>query len=402
MLLTKLHIPDPGKNLVQRSNLFEKLNKGLNRKLILISASAGFGKTTLLSEWINHYQIPTAWFSINNSDNDTVNFLSYIITGIQNLEKEFGKSTLKLLKSPNYTGYESIINLMINDIINIKKDFLLVLDDFHLINNKDIYNLVSYLIENIPENIHIVLSTRSDPNLPVAKLRSQHQMVELRSSDLSFSTNDISVLFNKKLKFKLSIEDIHSLEAKTEGWIAGLQLAALSIQGYEDTSAFIEAFAGNNRYIMDYLIEEVLKIQTDDTKEFLLNTSILEQISAPLCNSVLNRNDSQLILEELEKQNMFVFPLDTERHWYRYHHLFADLLKQRLLYKDKSIIEELHNNACNWFEKNEIYDLVIKHALEVKNYDKSIQLLSEIVESMWENGQHSAIIQYEICYLMKL
>ena len=271
MLLTKLRIPSPGKNLVHRSNLFNKLNVGLSCKLIIISAPAGFGKTTLLSDWINQHKIPAVWFSIDKNDNDPANFLSYVITGLQGLNKEIGQIALELLRSPKQPDTESIIDLLINDLINIDKDFLLVLDDFHLINNVEIFKLAGYLIEYLPDNLHVAISSRSDPNLSVAKLRSQNQLVELRASDLSFSTNDISI-FSKNLKLGLSIEDIHSLETKTEGWIAGIQLAALSMEGYEDTSTFIEAFAGNNRYIMDYLIEEVLKKQSSDTEEFLLKT----------------------------------------------------------------------------------------------------------------------------------
>ncbi len=394
MLLTKLHIPVSGDNLVQRLNLFEKLNEGLKRKLILISAPAGFGKTTVVSHWINKYSIPTAWFSIDTNDNDIVDFLSYIISGIQNIDDGFGKRAMEVLKSPTPPSSESIINLLINDIIKIKKDFILILDDFHLINNKEIFKALSYLLEYLPENLHVVILSRSDPNLPIAKIRSQNQLIELRSADLSFSANDISVLFNKKLRTKLSVEDIYSLENKTEGWIAGLQLAALSMQGYDDNSAFINALAGNNRYIMDYLIEEVLNAQEDDVKDFLLKTSLLKQFSAPLCNAILNRNDSQQILEKLENNNMFIYPLDNERHWYRFHHLFADLLKQRLLFNDSSMIEELHNRACEWYEKKQLYNLAIEHALANNNFEKSIQLLGEIVEQMWENGQHAAIIKY--------
>ena len=394
MLLTKLHIPPAGDNIVHRPELYEKLNIGLSRKLILISAPAGFGKTTLLSDWINQHKIPTAWFSLDNGDNDPVEFLSYIISGIQSIHAAFGQSALKLLKSPNKPGPESIAGLLINEILKINQNFLLVLDDFHLIKNNEILKLVAYLLEHIPGNIHIVILTRSDPALSVARLRSQNQLVELRSSDLSFSANEISDLFNRKLKIRLSIDDVYSLETKTEGWIAGLQLTALSMQGREDISGFIQDLKGDNRYIMDYLMEEVLKIQTDDIREFLIQTSILEQMSAPLCNDVLNRNDSQLILETLEKNNMFVIPLDDERHWYRYHHLFADLLKQRLQQKDQMLIIDIHNKACDWFEQNNMVDLAIEHALEIKNYEKSIQLLGEIVESMWENGLHAAILKY--------
>lgn len=394
MLLTKLHIPSAGNNPVHRSKLFEKLKAGLGRKLILISAPAGFGKTTLLSDWISKHKIPAAWYSLDNSDNDPVKFLGYIISGIQSIRQESGQNVLKLLKSPNRPGNESIVDLLINDITNIDQNFLLVLDDFHLIENKDIIKLVTYFLEHIPSNIHIVISTRSDPALPVARLRSQHQLVELRLKELGFSANDISVLFNKKLKIALSVDDVLSLETKTEGWIAGLQLVALSLHGREDISGFINDLKGDNRYIMDYLVEEVLKVQTDNTREFLLQTSILEQMSAPLCNTLLNRTDSQLMLEKLEKNNMFVIPLDAERNWYRYHHLFAQLLKQRLQLKDKTTVNELHNKATTWFKDNSMPLLAIEHAIETKDFEKSLQFLGEIAETMWENGQHAAIMKY--------
>jgi LuxR family maltose regulon positive regulatory protein len=394
MLLTKLHIPPASQNIVHRQELYEKLNIGLTRKLILISAPAGFGKTTIISDWINQHKIPTVWFSLDNGDNDPTDFLSYIISGIQGIHKEFGKGAFKLLNSPNKPSNESIAGLLINEILNIKQDFLLVLDDFHLITSNDILKLVTYLLEHIPVNIHIVILTRSDPALSVSRLRSQHQLVELRSSDLSFSTNNISVLFNKKLKLGLSIDDVYALEEKTEGWIAGLQLAALSMQGREDISGFINDLKGDNRYIMDYLMEEVLKIQTDELKDFLLQTSILEQMSAPLCNAILNRNDSQLILEALERNNMFVIPLDDERNWFRYHHLFADLLKQRLQLSYKEVIIELHNNACNWFVHNKMFVFAIRHAIATQNHEKSIQLIGSVVEEMWEKGHHVAILNY--------
>jgi LuxR family maltose regulon positive regulatory protein len=394
MLLTKLHIPRAGNNIVHRSVLHEKLNIGLNRKLVLISAPAGFGKTTVVSDWIEQNKIPAAWFSLDNGDNDPVDFLSYIISGIQSIKPEFGQGALNLLNSPNKPSVESIASLLINEIIGINLHFLLVLDDFHLIKSEEVLKLVTYLLEHIPCNIHIVILTRSDPALSVSRLRSQHQLVELRSSDLSFSPNDISILFNKKLKFGLSIDDVYALETKTEGWIAGLQLTALSMQGREDISGYIQDLKGDNRYIMDYLMEEVLKIQTDEIKEFLLQTSILEQMSTPLCNSVLSRNDSQSILEKLDKYNMFIIPLDEERNWYRYHHLFAELLKQRLQLRDKSAINTLHNRACDWFEQHNMVDFAIGHALTIQNYQKSIQLIGRVVEKMWENGQHDAILKY--------
>jgi LuxR family transcriptional regulator, maltose regulon positive regulatory protein len=394
MLLTKLHIPPAGNNIVHRAELFEKLNTGLNRKLVLVSAPAGFGKTTIVSDWISLNMIPAAWLSLDIGDNDPAVFLSYMISGIQSIHKDFGENALKLLNSPNAPSCESIAGLLINELLNINQNFLLVLDDFHLIKSNEILKLVTYLLEHIPGNIHVVILTRSDPTLAVSRLRSQHQLTELRSSDLSFSANDISILFNKKLKLGLSIDDVYSLEAKTEGWIAGLQLTALSMQGREDVSCFIKDLKGDNRYIMDYLMEEVLKIQTDEIKEFLLQTSIMEQMSAPLCNAVLNRTDSQVILETLEKNNMFIIPLNDERNWYRYHHLFADLLKQRLLLQSDSQLEILHKKTCSWFEQNGMYEFALKNALIIKNYEKSIQILGDIVENMWANGLHTSILNF--------
>lgn len=394
MLLTKLHKPSTNRNLVNRIQLYKKLDDGLTRKLILISAPAGFGKSTIISDWTSQKNIATAWFSIDNNDNDIVDFITYIIYAIRQLHPNFGDTALELIKSNSQGSIESAINILINDSIEIKQDILLVLDDYHLITNSEINNMMGYLIDFMPENLHLAIISRSDPNLSIAKFRSQFQLIELRSADLSFSENDIASLFNKHLKTKLSQENIHSLKAKTEGWIAGLQLAALSMQAQEDTTSFIEAFAGNNRYIMDYLIEEVLKIQPDDIKNFLLQTSILEQFSAPLCNFLLNRNDSQQIVEHLENNNMFIVPLDNERNWYRYHHLFADLLKQRILNNDKQDIAELHNKASLWFEQHNMPRLAISHALANNDFTQCVDLIGKHIEQMWEEGFHSAIIEY--------
>ena len=394
MLLTKLHIPAAGNNIVHRTVLFEKLSSGLSRKLILVSAPAGYGKTTLVSDWINQNKIPAAWLSLDDGDNDPAVFLSYLISGIQAIHHEFGQNALQLINSPSSPSDESIAMLLINDLLGIDINFLLVLDDFHLIRSTEVLKLVTYFLVHIPGIIHIVILSRSDPAISLSRLRSQHQLVEIRSSDLSFSANDISDLFNKKLKIRLSNDDAYSLETKTEGWIAGLQLAALSMQGREDLTEFVRDFKGNNRYIMDYLIEEVLKIQTDEIKEFLLQTSILEQMSAPLCNTLLNRIDSQVILETLEKHNMFVIPLDTQRNWFRYHHLFAELLKQRLSLKGKTFIAELHDNACVWFNNNSMPLFAINHAIETRNFGKCVTILGDIAEILWKTGQHSTLMKY--------
>ena len=394
MIATKLHIPLTSVNLVHRPHLFEKLKKGLHRKLILISAPAGFGKTTALSDWIEKTKIPTAWYSIDSRDNDPTEFLSYIIAGIRKIKSDFGESSQKLLNAPVKSNIESIVGLLINDTIKIEDDFILVLDDFHLINSIEIFEIVKFLMEHMPRQMHIVISTRSDPQLHIARLRSQNELIEIRLADLSFKANDISVFFNKKLKLGLSIDDVYSLESKTEGWIAGLQLAALSMRNRDDVTEFITSFTGDNRFIMDYLIEEVLNMQADDVKDFLLRSSVLEQISGPLCNTVLGIDNSQATIEYLDKNNMFIIPLDNKRHYYRYHHFFADLLKQRLFLEKKSEINKLHNKASLWFEQNKMYSFAIDHALEENDFKRAIKLLSDIVEKLWENGHHVAISKY--------
>lgn len=394
VLLTKLHISPPGDQTVHRPQLFEKLAACLKAKLMLISAPAGFGKTTLISDWIIQENIAAAWYSLDKSDNDASEFISYMISAIQGLNPGFGENAMRLLHSPAKVSLESVVRLLINEIVSFAKHFVLVLDDFHLISNRQVLDLFTYLIEHLPANIHLIILTRADPLLPVAKLRSQHQLVELRSADLSFSADQIQFLFNRKLKLKLSEPEINSLAFKTEGWIAGLQLIGLSLQGREDTAAFIEDFKGDNRYIMDYLIEEVLKVQTEEVKEFLLHTSLLEQLSGPLCNAVLERTGSQSVLEMLENNNMFIVSLDADRKWYRYHHLFADLLKQRVLLKEQLVINGLHVKASDWFERNRMFPLAIQHMLQTEHYEKAIQLLVDITENMWENGQHASIISY--------
>ncbi|MFN8240271.1 MAG: LuxR C-terminal-related transcriptional regulator [Bacteroidales bacterium] len=394
MLLTKLHIPPAGNNIVHRTELFEKLNTGLDRKLILVSAPAGYGKTTLVSDWIARYNIHAAWLSLDNGDNDPAVFLSYVVTGIQSVHNDFGQGIIQLINSPNPPSPESIASMIINELLGSGENILLVIDDFHLIKNNEVLKLVAFLLDHIPPKLHMVMLTRSDPALSLSRIRSQHQLVELRSSDLGFSATEIHVLFNKKLRIDMNPEDAGSLAMKTEGWVAGLQLTALSMKGREDITGFVRDLKGDNRYIMDYLIEEVLRIQTDELKEFLLKTSILEQLSAPLCNAILKRSDSQVMLETLEKNNMFIIPLDEDRVWYRYHHLFAELLKQKLRAESMVSVDELHITASEWFYNNSLPLLALDHALVTGNAEKGVSILGDIAETLWKNGQHATLMKY--------
>ncbi|PLX16271.1 MAG: hypothetical protein C0597_08125, partial [Marinilabiliales bacterium] len=394
MLLTKFHIPSTGDKVVHRAALFDKLNKGLHGKLILVSAPAGYGKSTLISDWIIKDEIPAVWYSIDKRDNDLVEFLSSIIQGTKTFNQEIGAHAIEVLKSPQKLDLEKILESFINDLLKLKQDLLLVLDDFHLIENYEILQMIAFILEHAPNNLHILISTRSDPAFPLARLRSQNELLELRSSELNFTLNDIITLFNKNLKLDLTIDDIHLLKSKTEGWIAGLQLAALTIQGRDDISDYLKKFAGDNRYIMDYLMEEVLSNQTQEVKDFLLKTSVLERFSAPLCNTALQIENSQQLLESLEKENMFIIPLDNEKIWFRYHHLFADLLNQHLIHKYQDEINGIHLKVSKWFEQNRFIYEAIVHALKANNADRAMNLLNENIEGHWVRGDHSAILEF--------
>ncbi len=394
MLLTKIHIPQPKKHIVHRFDLFEKLNEGLNRKLILVSATAGYGKTCLMCDWLNYSKIPAAWVSIDESDNDPFEFLTILISSIRTVDQNIGHHSLELLKSPGTVTTEYIIELLINDILSVHTDFLLVLDDMHLITSREIFNALNLIIERKPERFKIAILTRSDPTLNIARLRSQNELLEIRSVDLCFSESDIAEFFNKKLRLGLTEKDINLLELKTEGWIAGLQLTAISLQGKQNISEFIESIAGENRYIMDYLIEEVLNNQNEETREFLLNTAILEKLSGSLCDALLQRSDSQLLIESLDKANMFIVPLDNERQWYRYHHLFGDLLMQRLLIRNKELVPDLHARASMWYEENQMYLYAIGHAIKAGRIEKALELMDGIIDQLWETSQYAMIYKF--------
>jgi len=338
--------------------------------------------------------MPTAWFSIDHRDNDAVEFVKIIIKGIQSIHNDIGIQSLELLNSKAKVSIEYIVELLINDILSVNSDLLLVLDDLHLIETKEIYSILNILITQSPGNFKTAILTRSDPPIGISRLRSQNKIIEIRSSDLSFTANDISELFNKNLKLGLNKDDIHVMKSKTEGWIAGLQLAAISLQGIENISEFISGVAGNNRYIMDYLMEEVMNTQNDEMREFLLNTSILEKMSGSLCDAVLGKNNSQEFLEKLEKSNMFIIPLDNERQWFRYHHLFGDLLKQRQLKSKKDSVSDIHNKASIWFEMNAIPILAIDHSLKANNIERASSLIDKQADSFWLTGEHTLLQRY--------
>ena len=394
-LRTKLCIPPLRSEWITRSRLVKRLDDGLGRKLTLISAPAGFGKTTLLVDWVHQRKMPAAWFSVDKSDNAPLQFLTYAILGLQTLKEDIGKASLTMLQSPQPPPVETILINLINDAIDFRTDFVLILDDYHLVYAQPVNDMITFLLENLPEQMHILIATRSDPSLRLlARIRSQNQMVEVRAAELSFNTQETSDLFNKSLSMNLSTRDIHQLETRTEGWIAGLQLAALSLQGRENPSGFIEKFKGDNRYIADYLAEEVLNRQPEHMRDFLLQTSILERLSGPLCDAVTRQNNSRQILITLEQTNSFLIPLDDERSWYRYHHLFTDLLRQQLRLQQGELESELHSRASKWLSKNGFKNEAVDHAFASQNNAVAARLIEEIAEIYWEHGRQSRLLRW--------
>jgi LuxR family maltose regulon positive regulatory protein len=379
---------------VARPRLIERLNKGLHRKLTLISAPAGFGKTTLVSEWIVSCGQPAAWLSLDESDNDSARFLIYLINAVQKISPDFGAGLLDVLQSPQPPPIESILTALLNEITTIPDAFILVLDDYHMIDTRSIDNALTFLVEHLPPQMHLVITTREDPALPLPRLRARIQLTELRAADLRFTPSEAAEFLDQVMELPLSAEDIAALEDRTEGWIAGLQLAALSMRGHQDVSGFIRAFAGDNRYIVDYLIEEVLQRQPEAVRNFLLQTSILDRLSGSLCDVVTEQKESSARLEDLQRGNFFLIPLDDGRHWYRYHHLFADVLRMHLTAEQPDQVPALHRRASEWYEQNGSAADAIHHALTGADFERAAGLIELAAPVMHRNRQEATVLAW--------
>ncbi|WP_433943777.1 LuxR C-terminal-related transcriptional regulator [Paenibacillus sp. SN-8-1] len=380
ILYTKLYIPPLRPSLVVRPRLIERLNKGLPGKLTLISASAGFGKTTLVSHWLTSCERKAAWLSLDEADNDYTRFLTYLFAALQSIGANMDERIIGLLQSPQPPPIETILTAFIQGITINSDPFVLVLDDYHLIHDRQIDHGLSYLIEHQPPQMHLVIITRADPGLSLARLRVRGQLTELRAADLRFTSSEAAEFLSRETGLTLTDEHITALATRTEGWAAGLQLAAISVQGSNDIDSFVKSFTGSHRFVTDYLMEEVLEQQPEHVRTFLLGTSVLDRLCGPLCDAVLRREvrtdsigqaSGQEILEYLERANLFLIPLDQERCWYRYHHLFVDFLRQRL---PGSSTPSYHLHASSWYEEHGLPLEAFHHAAAANDIDRTAYL----------------------------
>jgi len=425
LLRTKLYIPLPRPGLVPRQRLKEQLDAGLwrdggaARKLTLVSAPAGFGKTTVVGAWVDALgdvspPIAVGWLSLDESDNDLIRFLTYLVAALQTVNPSICKGTLLALRSPQVPPVEAVLTMLINDIAALPERIVLVLDDYHLIGAQPIHDALAFLLRRLPPQLHLVIATREDPLLPLSRLRARGQMTELRAADLRFMSEETAEFLNRVMGLDLSAEDTAALEARTEGWIAGLQLTALALQGsirergHGDVSRFIESSAGSHRLVLDYLIEDVLEQQSEEVQAFLVQTAVLDRLTGSLCDAVrfdmagtpgssegtapTGRGSGQAILERLEHANLFVTPLDAERRWYRYHHLFADLLLRRLRQTDAAQLPALHLRASAWFRGEGMNREAIKHSLAARDYRGAAELIKASAIDIMQQGEHTAVV----------
>ena len=396
-LATKLHVPRPRARLVPRPRLLKRLAQGMEGALTLVSAPAGFGKTTLLSQWFAHSGVPVAWLSLDPEDNDQVRFLSCVIAALQRFDHRIGRTALALLHTPQPAPPEAVLALLINDVASGEgENFALVLDDYHVIEALPIHRALAYFMEHLPPQIHLILATRADPPLPLARLRAHGQLTEVRAVDLRFDMQEVSAFLHIVSDLALSPTDIAMLEHRTEGWVAGLQLAALSLRDRADVSTFLATFTGSHRFVLDYLSEEVLSRLDAPTQSFLSHTCVLERLCGSLCDAMTLQEDEgtpgQVMLEALEHANLFVVPLDDEHRWYRYHHLFADVLKGRLQQTQPFLVPELHRRASVWYEQHGMIAEAVQHALAAPDIARAARFIEEHALIVAGQGQTQTVL----------
>lgn len=376
---TKLFAPALRPESILRPRMSEIFKDGLHRRMTLVCAPAGFGKSSLISECIAEVERDVAWLSLDAMDSDPDRFLSYLIASLQTISANIGDAILVSLDAEQKPPCTTLLTMLVNELTSWRQNLVLVLDDYHLVDSNEVDETLAFLLEHAPPNLHLVIATREDPQLPLARLRARGQLTELRAADLRFTLTEASDFLTKTMRLKLSAENIAALEVRTEGWIAGLQMAALSLRDRPDQNEFIDAFSGSHRFVLDYLAEEVLQGKDDSTREFFLKTAILERLSGSLCDAVTEQGNGELRLQLLERDNQFIVPLDEERNWYRYHHLFADVLLARLKQEPTDLVSTLHLRASKWFEKNNYPNDAIEHAIAAEDFERT----AEIIENTW-------------------
>ena len=406
LLQTKLFKPALRSSLITRTHLIDQLNAGLGigtegftARLTLVCAPAGFGKTTLVTAWLDQFASRDAqsssgliaWLSLDYNDNDPIRFLAYLTAALQTAVPQLGETAEHYLQSPQPPTAETILTLLINDITRHNQPLILVLDDYHVVAATAVHQAVVFLLEHLPPQLHLLITTRSDPALPLSRLRARDQIVEIRANDLRFAFDEIHLFFNQVMGLTLSHKEMAALEQRTEGWIAGLQLAALSLKGRTDQAERIAAFTGSHRFIIDYLTEEVLSHQPDSVRNFLLSTSILERVCGSLGSALTQTTRGQETLEYLEQSNLFLIPLDDERCWYRYHHLFAEVLRQRLQQEQPARLPELHRRASEWFEASSFIAEAVQHALAASDIIRAASLIERERWTLQGRGEINAL-----------
>lgn len=394
LLASKFYFPPHRPDFVPRPHILERLDAGLSGKLTLVSAPAGFGKTTAVSEWIRGCGHPSAWLSLDKNDNDPYQFLIYLIAALQRISSEIGADVQAVLEESLSPNYEILLTRLISEMGRLPEKSILVLDDYHLIDSKQVHDIINFLIEYLPATIHLVISGRTDPPLPISRLRVRGEVNEVRTSQLRFTKQEVAAYLNDRMGFDLSFDGIAALEARTEGWIASLKLAAITMRGREDLPKFITKFSGSNRYVIDYLVDEVMARQPEEVQIFLRRTAILERFCAPLCKYVAGGSEDLDIIDYLDRSNLFLIPLDDFKEWYRYHHLFADFLSQRLRGAEPDRIPELHRRASQWFENEGWVDEAIQHALAAGDLHNATRLVDGIAADLVVRAESYKLLKY--------
>jgi LuxR family maltose regulon positive regulatory protein len=394
LLSTKLRPPPYRENQVARRHLLEKLDDSVTHKLTLICAPAGYGKTTLLRQWINRRIEPVGWLSLDSNDNDITQFLRYFLAAIQHIDPDAGALIPEMLQPPRPLPSSAVWIALINDLAASAKEFIIILDDYQAVEDRVVHDVLEHLIEHMPDNLHLILATRADPPINLPLLRARGQLLEFRAADLCFNADDAQLFFQDVMGLLLSEVEVDALVQKTEGWVAGLQIAAIVLQNQPNLPKAVQTFTGSHRHILDYLVIEVIERLPGSTQDFLYQTAILDDLEASLCDALTGRSDSQQILEQLDRQNQFIIPLDDNRRWYRYHHLMAEALRRQTERFDSGQFAELHRRASAWYEERGMIDAAIGHAFKASDLNRAAELIESGAEAILKRSQVVTLLEW--------